>query len=241
MADVLAISAHPDDVEISVGGTILRLRSLGYSVAICTATDGEPTPHGSREIRLAEARKAADFIGVEEYAVLDMPNRYLVDSVENRVKIANVIRKHRPQVILCPHTAGLHPDHREISKIVDAARFYAKLTKTDPAGKPWPYEPWWTPRQYYFFLGGTEEGVMPTFIVDVTDQYERKVELLSCYASQWQVDMDLLSSSAQWGKLIGVPWGEAFYSRGPVGVEDLMVFAEKRGMPRRKPGDKTTG
>ena len=237
MVDVLAIGAHPDDVEISAGGTLLKLRSLGYSVAICTASDGEPTPHGSREIRLAEARKAADVIGLADYTILDIPNRYIIDTVENRIKIANVIRRHQPSVILTPHTVGLHPDHKAVSQIADAARFYAKLTRNDPDGNPWPFDPWWVPRQYYYFLGGMDEGVMPTFVVDVTDEYERKLELLACYASQWQVDMDLLSSSAHWGRVIGAKWGEAFYSRGPIAVEDLMLFSEKRGMPRQKSPD----
>ena len=171
-----------------------------------------------------------------------MPNRYLVDTVENRIKVANVIRKHKPQVIICPHTVGFHPDHAAASRMVDAARFYAKLTKTDPNGEPWPHDAWWTPRQYYFFLGGTEEGVMPTSIVDITAQYERKRELLACYASQWQVDMDILSSSAHWGRMIGTEWGEAFFSKGPVGVDDLMLFGERRGSRKTMPdGKKTLG
>lgn len=234
MADVLAISAHPDDVEISAGGTIIKLIDLGYSVAICTATDGEPTPNGSHEIRLAEAAKVKEYLGLEEYAILDMPNRYLTDTVENRVKIANVIRRHRPSLILAPHTVGFHPDHTAASLIVQAARFYGKLTKTDPSGNPWPGEPWWTPRLYNFFLGGTEEGVQPTFVVDITEQYERKKELLSIYKSQWQVDMNLLSSSAHWGKLIGAQWGEAFFSKGPVGVDDPMQFTERLGFPKKQ-------
>jgi len=237
MTDVLAISAHPDDVEISAGGTIIKLRELDYSVAICTATDGEPTPHGSHEIRLAEAAKVEKYLGLAEYAILDMPNRYLVDSVENRIKIANVIRRHRPTVILAPHTVGLHPDHAAIARIVDAARFYAKLTKTDPHGNPWPYEPWWTPRIYNFFLGGAEEGVRPSFIVDVSAQIERKRELLSFYASQFQVDMDLLSFSASWGRMIGSLYGEAFFSKGPVAIESPMLFAEKLGYPRQSGPD----
>lgn len=233
MTDVLAISAHPDDVEISAGGTLIKLRDQGYSVAICTATDGEPTPNGSHDIRLSEAARVAQYLGLAEYAILDMPNRYLIDSVDNRIKIANVIRKHRPSVILAPHTVGLHPDHAAISRIVDAARFYAKLTKTDPNGDPWPYDPWWTPRMYNFFLGGAEEGIHPTFIVDVTHEIERKRELLSFYASQWQVDMDLLSFSASWGRIIGSTYGEAFFSKGPVGVENLMLFTERLGTPRQ--------
>jgi len=165
-----------------------------------------------------------------------MPNRYLVDSVENRVKVAHVIRRLRPSVIICPAPVGLHPDHKAVSAIADAARFYAKLTKTAPDGSVWPGEPWWTPRQYYYYLGGAEEGLDPTFVVDISSEYKRKMELLACYASQWQVDMDLLAAGSHWGRLIGAKWGEAFHCRGPVGVEDLMLLAERRGMPRQTDG-----
>lgn len=237
MTDILAIGAHPDDVEISAGGTLLKMRSLGCSLALSAASDGEPTPHGSHEIRMKEAAAVAEKLGCE-YEILDMPNRYLVDSVENRIKVANLIRKHRPAVILCPHTAGLHPDHKAVSHIVDAARFYAKLTKTDPNGDPWELEEWWTPRQYYYFLGGIEEGVMPTFIMDVSDEYDEKIEILNCYASQWQVDMEMLSSSRHWGRMIGAEWGEAFFSKGPLGVRDLMQFIERRGISRERRGER---
>ncbi len=240
MTDILAIGAHPDDVEISAGGTLVKMRNLGHSIALCAASDGEPTPHGSHEIRLREAASVASKLSCE-YEILDMPNRYVVDSVENRIKIANIIRKHRPAVILCPHTAGLHPDHTAVSQIVDAARFYAKLTKTDPEGREWPYEPWWTPRQYYYFLGGVEQGVMPTFIVDVTDEYEDKMDILNCYASQWQVDMDMLSRSAHWGRMIGAKWGEAFAARGPVAISDIMQLTERHGMPRTTRQKRTAG
>lgn len=233
VADILAIGAHPDDVEISAGGTLLKMRKLGYSIALLAATDGEPTPHGTREKRLKEAARAAEMLATE-YEILDMPNRYLVDSVQARVKIANVIRKHRPTVILCPGEIGFHPDHAAMSSIVDAARFYAKFTKTDPDGNEWPHPPWWTPRQYYYFLGGAEEGVAPAFVVDISDYQDEKQRLLACYESQRQVDMDGLSNSAHWGRMIGAKWGEAFYSKGPVGVDDFMGFIEKRGGPRKE-------
>jgi bacillithiol biosynthesis deacetylase BshB1 len=220
MVDVLAVGAHPDDVEIAIGGTLLKMIDRGYSVMMCHATDGEPTPGGSRETRLEEARQAAAMMKAER-VVLDMPNRYLLDTIENRVKIAGVIRKSRPKMLLCPYPGGNHPDHRKISEIVDAARFYGKLTKTDPEGKEWEDSPWWTPAQFYYMgLGIHREGVQPSFIVDTTDTFRRKMEVLSCYRSQFSVDLDGLPPHDHWGPMIGARYGEAFHSREPLGIDD---------------------
>jgi len=221
MTDILAIGAHPDDVEIAAGGTLLKMIDKGYSVLICHATDGEPTPNGSRETRLKEARQAADMMKAQ-HIVLDMPNRYLLDTIENRVKIARVIRKNRPRIILYPYPGGIHPDHKKISEIVDAARFYGKLTRTDPEGNRWEDPPWWTPMQFYYMgLGIQREGVRPSFIVDISDTYRRKMEVLSCYKSQFSVELDNPPSNDCWGPMIGAQFGEAFYSREPLGIDDL--------------------
>ena len=220
MVDILAIGAHPDDVEIVTGGTLLKMKKLGHSVAICHCSNGEPTPNGSPEKRVAEASRAAGMIGAQ-LEILDLPNRYFIDTIENRVKIANVIRKYRPRLLLCPYPGGNHPDHRMVSHLVDAARFTAKLTKHDHNGKPWELEPYWCPMQLYFFLGVRLEEARPTFIVDITDEYRRKMEVLSCYESQFNVDMDNLAASDYWGPQIGSSFGEAFWSRRTIGISDL--------------------
>ena len=221
MIDILAVGAHPDDIEIAIGGTLLKMIGKGHSVFMCHASDGEPTPYGSREVRLKEAQLAAKMMDAE-HVVLDMPNRYLVDSIEARVKLAKVIRKYCPKIILCPYPGGRHPDHKEISKITDAARFYAKLTKTDPDGNQWEDPPWWAPAQFYYMgLGIQRENVCPSFVVDVTDTYKRKMEILSCYQSQLSIDLDNLPETDHWGPLIGTAYGEAFYSKNPLGIDDL--------------------
>lgn len=234
MTDILAVGAHPDDVEISIGGTLVKMKQSGYSVAICHCTDGEPTPNGTRETRLAEAARAAEMLGAE-LKILDMPNRYLFDTVENRVKLANVIRKYRPRLLLCPCNGGAHPDHRAASLIADGARFYAKLTRHDHEGKPWKLDPWWVPEQFYYFLGVKVDEVKPSFIVDISDTFRRKMEILSCYKSQFNVDMDNLASTDIWGPLIGRQYGEAFYTRGTVGLEDLFHVITRTSRGTKKP------
>ena len=139
--DVIAVGAHPDDVEIACGGTLARLVEQGYQVGIVDLTDGEPTPSCENpEVRLAEAQAAAKVLGVQHRVVLDLPNRMLFDSFEARVKLATEFRKFRPRLVLGfgEKTPMASPDHWQAMQITDAAVFYSKLTKWDDefAGLP---------------------------------------------------------------------------------------------------------
>ena len=131
----MCVGAHPDDVEMGMGGTVALLVDQGYDVLILDLTNGEPTPYGSPEIRKKESEEAAKVLGVKRIT-LDLPNRYLEDIIENRKKIAAIIRDFRPKYIFAPYFEDAHPDHIAASKLVDASRFYAKLTKSDIPGEP---------------------------------------------------------------------------------------------------------
>jgi len=222
-ADILAVGAHPDDVEIAVGGTLIKMRDRGYSVVICALSDGEPTPFGTRETRLVEAQAAARFLGAE-VEILSLRNRYIMDTLDARRELALVIRKHRPKLLLSPWPVGEHPDHRAAAQIANVARFYGKLTKTDHQGRPWPLPPWWTPHQLHYHLALEVEDPRPAFVVDITDEYPRKKELLACYRSQQNVDMERLAKNAFWGELIGVERGEAFFLPAGLEMPDLELF-----------------
>ena len=134
--DVLAFGAHPDDVEIAMGGTILSLKSKGAKVVVCHLTDGEPTPYGNRKTRLREAEKAAKILNVDDYLVLPMKNRELQDTLPARRKVAEVIRRFKPAMIFAPYWVDAHPDHWGGCQLVEAARFWAKLVKTTMKGDP---------------------------------------------------------------------------------------------------------
>jgi LmbE family N-acetylglucosaminyl deacetylase len=223
MADILALGAHPDDIEIGIGGTLIKMRDRGYSLVLCHASDGEPTPHGEPETRRGEARAAADYLGAE-LEILSLRNRYILDTLEARKELATVIRRHRPKLLLSMWPVGEHPDHLCVARLSDAARFYAKLTKTDFHGQPWELPPYWVPNQLYYCISTHVEDPHPAFVVDITSEHPKKMELLGCYASQRNVDMDRLAKSPFWGQLIGVSHGEAFFSRGGLSLPDLKLF-----------------
>jgi LmbE family N-acetylglucosaminyl deacetylase len=133
--DAVCVGAHPDDVEIGMGGTIAKMTGAGLKVAIVDLTNGEPTPHGSVEQRALESAAAARVLGAQR-RTLSQPNRYLMDTVEARIELATVLREFRPRLLFVPYPVDAHPDHVAAAQIALAARFYSKFTKTDMAHEP---------------------------------------------------------------------------------------------------------
>lgn len=220
---ILAVGAHPDDVEIGMGGTILALVAQGHAVMICDLTDGEPTPRGTPERRAAEAAAAARLLGVERRVTLPLPNRMLADTIENRKLLAGVIREVRPDRLFIPYWVDAHPDHVAACTLAEAARFFAKLTKTDIPG-----EPHLPPRVLHFFSTHYDLHVKPAFLFDISDHFDRKVAAVTSYASQFDLDQPdpgivryLRTANTYWGSLIGRPYAEAFASREEVGLRSL--------------------
>lgn len=228
--DVIAVGAHPDDVEIACGGTLARLVRQGYRVGIIDLTDGEPTPGSpGPAFRLAEARCAADVLGASFRETLDLPNRRLFDSFEARCKLATQFRIHRPRLVigLSGQTPQASPDHYQASLIIDAAVFYAKLSKWDEHFGGFP--PCAVPAQLYCFL--SFRAFAPTdcnpLVVDISDTLEIKLEAIRCYASQFPPhkaqSLDWIRTVAvQQGMAAGFAAGEVLGSPTPLGIHDLM-------------------
>jgi bacillithiol biosynthesis deacetylase BshB1 len=220
VARVLAIGPHPDDVEIAMGGTICLLHAQGHEVVICDLTNGEPTPIGSPERRAAEAAAAARLLGVVRRVTLDLPNRYLQDTVEARTTVAEVIRDIRPDALFVPYWVDAHPDHVAACALAEAARFTAKLTRTTMRG-----EPHYPARVYHFFSTHYRLHVKPAFVVDVSPYIETKMAAITAYASQfgpergnaWILE-EIREVGGYWGRLIGQRFGEPFVSREEIGV-----------------------
>jgi LmbE family N-acetylglucosaminyl deacetylase len=126
MKTALIVAPHPDDAEIAMGGTIAKMITAGWNVSVVDLTDGEPTPFGSKQVRAEETQKANDFLGIKKRICLHMPNRNLEPTLQNRRKLAEVIRLHKPDILFAPAMPDWHPDHKAALELTEAARFEAK-------------------------------------------------------------------------------------------------------------------
>ena len=209
-----------------MGGTIALLASQGHRVLLLDLTDGEPTPHGDRATRAREAAEAARILGAERIT-LDLPNRELAHSLEARRKVASVIRTFRADVLFVPHPEDAHPDHVAGTRIVEDARFDAKLTKTDMPGEP--CHPKWL---FHYWATHLRTVPQPSFLVDTTGFAARKREAVLAYRSQF-VDNERNRRVVEWldaagtyfGSRIGTEAGEPFHAREPIGLTGLDALA----------------
>ncbi|MBL8852187.1 MAG: bacillithiol biosynthesis deacetylase BshB1 [Planctomycetaceae bacterium] len=223
--DVLVIAAHPDDAEISVGGTILRSVRQGLRVGILDLTSGEPTPHGTQERRARETAAATGILGVAWRHNLGLPNRSLEHTLDARRAVAGVLRLTRPRIILSHFWDDVHPDHVVASSLVDAARFWAKLSRTDLPGTPY-----WPPRLYYYWSIHLRIHPRPSFVIDISDTLDDKLRAVAAYESQFTstapasgptaID-DIRDRARYWGWAIHKTYGEPFASREEIGVSGL--------------------
>jgi bacillithiol biosynthesis deacetylase BshB1 len=223
--DYLVVATHPDDAELGVGGTIALLLTQGQRVGILDLTDGEPTPHGSPEIRARETAAATAVLGLNWRGNLGLPNRRVVDDLDSRAKLAGVIRQLRPRVLFAPYWEDTHPDHVAASSLVDAARFWAKLTKSDLPG-----EPYYPQRIIYYFSIHLRIHPKPSFVVDISDSLETKMAAVACYHSQLIQGRpstpptlldDVRDRARYWGWSINSNYGEPFVLRQEVGLRSL--------------------
>ena len=223
--DVLVIAPHPDDAELGMGGTIMKMLADGLRVGVVDLTSGEPTPNGSDEIRQRETAAATEIMGLAWRQNLGLPNRSLEPSLNARAMLAGVIRETRPRWLFAPYWEDAHPDHVAATQLAEAARFWAKLTKTDLPGKPHHPE-----RIYYYYCIHLRLAVQPAFIVDISDFWERKLAAIRAYHSQFIVGRPVepptmldrfRDEAANWGRLIQRPFGEPFTTREPLGLNSL--------------------
>ncbi|NLY55602.1 MAG: bacillithiol biosynthesis deacetylase BshB1 [Firmicutes bacterium] len=222
--DVAVVAPHPDDAEIAMGATISILVRQGLKVAIVDLTNGEPTPAGTVETRLAEAKAAGEILGIDLRVTMDLPNRYLEDTVENRIKVAEVLRLIRPRILFAPYWVDAHPDHRAAAALVEAARFYAKLSKTTMSGvRHYPA------RIFHFSSNHYRLHLEPSFVFDCTGGMDAKLAALAAYNTQFNTDERQFSEvraaiesyGRYWGRLIRRPFGEPFFSREVIGIESI--------------------
>ena len=202
-----------------MGGTIARLHAQGHYVHLVDMTDGEPTPHGSVDIRARESAAAAAALGVSR-TLVGLKNRQVQHTIEARHRVAAVIRAHRPDVLFVPYPIDAHPDHVAVTRICEDARFDAKLSKTDIPG-----EPWHPKRIIYYFCTHLRMSFQPTFCIDISDTIELKMKSIACYPSQFahqpQVVEMVRGISAYFGGRIGTPHAEPFFTHEVLGLAGL--------------------
>ena len=221
MLDVLAVAPHPDDAELGMAGAILKFKAEGLRVGVLDLTDGEPTPLGTPEIRKRETVAATEILGLDWRENLGLPNRSLQATLEARAQLAGVFRQTRPRWIFAPYWVDAHPDHTAATQLIEAARFWAKLTKTDLPGKPHYPE-----RIFYYYCVHLRLIPQPAFILDISAHWAEKEAAIRCYHSQFiegqppqMTIVDRLRDlAATWGHAIGTRYGEPFASREPVGL-----------------------
>lgn len=229
--DVMAVGAHPDDVEIGCGGTLAKLVKQGYKVGMVHLTDGEPTPLSpGPDVRREEAKRAAETLGVHYWTILDLPNRRLFDSFEARCALAKEFRRYRPSVVigLGDKTPMASPDHWQAMQITDAAVFYARLTKWDEHFDNLPVHT--IGAQLYFRLTFEQANMLayPShFTVDITDTIDQKLAAVRCYETQFPAAKAHIFDRVRGAALLagaasGFHAGEMFVSVRPLGSTDLV-------------------
>ena len=229
--DVLAVGAHPDDVEIAVGGTLARLVQQGYRVGICDLTNGEPTPGSpGPETRLAEALEAARILGIHMRETLTLPNRCLFDSFPARIALARVIRSWRPRIVIgiAGKTPMASPDHWQAMQITDAAVFYSRLTKWDDEFAGVPVHT--VKKQLWYPLGFStldQHDLNGGFVFDISAALPLKLDAIRAYQTQFPPQKDRIfrlveSQNRYYGASAGFEAGEMLFSASTLGIRDLI-------------------
>jgi bacillithiol biosynthesis deacetylase BshB1 len=226
--DLLAIAAHPDDVEQTCGGTLIRMAERGYRTAVVDLTAGEMGTRGTPGQRLEEAAAAGRQMLLAERHNLHLPDARLENTLQARLALAAKIRELRPRVVILPYGRARHPDHYRASEIGFEGCFLAGLKKLDIEGRPH--------RPAKVLYSSIYADVRPTFVVDISAQFERRLRALLCYRSQYEsraegahlfpeqeaVAERIRAAARQYGMLIHARYGEPFVVREMMRVDDVM-------------------
>ena len=227
--ELLAIAAHPDDVEQTCGGTLLKMAQAGYRTGIIDLTAGDMGTRGSPELRIEESAEAARRLGVGHRENLRFPDARLENSLAGRMTIASRIRELRPRVVILPYWEARHPDHYRATEMSFEACFLAGLRKLDAYSEPH--------RPFKILYSSLYANVTPSFVVDITAQFETRMESLLAYRSQYaaldggdlfpdetEIRERLAAIARFYGNLIGVRYGEPFVVKETMRVEDVMTL-----------------
>ncbi len=229
--DILTIAAHPDDIELTCSGTLLRMVAQGYSVGILDLTQGEMGTRGTPELRAQEAEAARAVIGAKFRERMNLGDSRLISSIENRYAVAEQIRKARPKTVILPYWEARHPDHYTAATIGYEACYAAGLKQLPVAGQPH--------RPSKVLYASMYWDVKPSFLVDISAHFPRKLDAINCFASQFSGDMkDITELYPAWGRLLdrvttqckyyghlmGVDYAEPFVVKEVMAVDDIVTL-----------------
>ncbi len=229
--DILSIAAHPDDTELTCGGTVIKMVEAGHRVGLLDLSAGESGTRGSATLREREAARAAKVMGIVHRENLHLPDAGIEDLREYKLGIAQKIRELRPRTVILPYWEGRHPDHYTTGHIGYEACFLAGLAKLSLEGQP--HRP-----HKIIYASYYVPSVRPTFVVDITDQFEKKLRAILAYSSQFSARKDvqnlfpsredlrerLGALARHFGLMIGVRYGEPFVTREVAAVEDIVAM-----------------
>jgi N-acetylglucosamine malate deacetylase 1 len=230
--DLLAIAAHRDDAELACGGTLIKAAKQGYKTAILDLTQGELGTTGSADVRASEASRAAELMGVAARENLRLPDAGVVNTPETRVLLARAIRRFRPRVVVAPAPQGRHPDHATTAALVHDACFVAGLAKIEPD------LPKHRPHKIVHAVTYRHDVGKPTFVVDITDEFEQKLAAIKCYSSQFDHVIQggevypngeslydvVRHYAAYYGTMIRTRYGEPYFTTETMRVDDVVTL-----------------
>ena len=236
--DILAFGVHPDDVELGCSGTLIASIAQGKKVAVVDLTRGELGTRGTAETRKAEAANAAKVMGVAARENLNMADGFFEINEENIKKVITVIRKYKPEIVLCNAPEDRHPDHGRSSKIVSDAAFFSGLRKIETNDNGNKQEQW---RPHYVFHYIQDRYLKPDFLFDISDYFEQKIKTILCYTTQFNATdnsepqtyistpdfLDVIKSRAlMLGKRIGVKYAEGYLTTKMIGIKSFDAFIQ---------------
>jgi bacillithiol biosynthesis deacetylase BshB1 len=233
----LAIAAHPDDIELSCSGTIIKLTDKGLPVGILDLTRGELGTRGNEKIREKEAKEAAKIMGVNIRENLGLPDGKIQVTMENKIELIKIIRKFQPEIIFSPYWVERHPDHENTSRLVREAWYLSGLEKFKTKLNGKLQEPY-RPKKIFFYVQYFYQQFIPNLIIDISEVFERKIKVIECYKSQFfnpNVNLKeketllstpdfkeyLIARARFFGEMIGRKYGEPFLTLSPIGLNGI--------------------
>ncbi len=239
--DLLAFGVHPDDIELSCAGTLLIEKKNGKKVGIIDLTQGELGTRGTAQTRKEEAINSAGILGVDVRENLEMADGFFRNEEENQRKIIKVLRKYKPEIILCNALEDRHPDHGRSAALVNDAAFLAGLQKIKTTGENSEEQEAWRPKYVFHYI--QDRYFEPDFVIDISKVFDKKIEAIGAFSTQFfngelsdgpqtyisspEFLESVINRSKMFGKMIGVKYAEGFISKKMIGVKSFDAFIQK--------------